>query len=256
MKTAIDIKPLPMRATITIDDIRANPGLDARGTVVIDGIVHADVAIGGDAEITMLVSHMIHPGETLVGRVAATADGFDIVQIDGLSLSGPSFDPDQNRTGDPVVDAIIAMNHADMGDPSFMITGFSGLRVIVDVVRSENGAPISGDCFEHVLLDIPLPERGLPADVVARTLWSAHYAEYVANCTLLEASICAETGDAPRRCDRIVKEAIRCRTHLAGLGLVPATTGRSSRIHDARWTGCSVRHGDDRRLEISLVLDA
>lgn len=256
MKTAISTTALPMRATVTIDSLSVGRGLDARGTVVVDGTAHADVAIGGDDEITMLVSHMIHPGETFAGRVVGTGTGFDIVQIDGLSLNECSFERDQAPTGDPVVDAVIAMSHAPLSDPSLMISGFTGLRIVVDVVRAEDGALLLNDCHEHVLLDVPLPEEGLRADVVARILWSAHYAEYVANCTLLEAGICAQTGDAPRRCDRIVKEAIRCRTFLAGLGFVPATTGRSSRIHDARWTGCSVRHGDDGRLEVSLDLDA
>lgn len=260
MATALQISTQPTRATVTLNTIVCDDGILGSALVTTDdGDVFADIDLTADADMLVLVSHMMSPGETFGGHVVVGGDRIELVHIDDLTDFNLMFDGEDEHTGDPVIDCLIDMDlgctveGSDVG--AFIIDGIPGIRLITTLMRGDDGECDFDRTREHVLLDMPIPETGIAASVVADALWAANYAEYAQAVSFYQSCLAARTDSEPYRHDGIFQKAIRSRTLLAGLGLVPNTSGRSYHVCDMQWIGCEVRTAADGWLEVSLKID-
>lgn len=235
MATALRINTQPTRATVTLNTIVCGDGILGSALVTTDdGDVFADVDLTADADMLVLVSHMISAGETFGGHVVVDGDRIELVHIDDLTDFNLMFEGEDEHTGDPVIDCLIDMELGYTVEGSeagaFIIDGVPGIRLITTVMRGDDGECDFDRVREHVLLDMPIPEAGISASVVADALWAANYAEYAQAVAFYQSCMAARTNTEPYRHDGIFREAIRSRTLLAGLGLVPNTSGRSYHV--------------------------
>jgi hypothetical protein len=259
MATALQIKIAPTRATITLGPIDVQNGVVTDSLVVTGDDVHVSVDLLGDADMITLVDHMLCDGDVVEGHVLIDATGFHLVQIDGLTDLEPLFDCEQEPTGDPVIDAVMGMSIErtmdDDASGTFVLTGIPGIRLITSLVRGDDGECDFDRAREHVLLALDVPEDGMSVRTAARAIWAAKRAEYAETVSFYESTRASAENRVPMRYDEIAREAIRERTLLAGMGLVPSTTGRSYHVCDMEWVGCSVRAASDGWLEVSLQID-
>lgn len=259
MSTAFRIKPKPIRATIRLGRIEGVEGRIGESTLTIGDDVLVGEDLYADDEMIVLVSHMFCEGETFEGHVVQDGGRHVLIHIDELTDLPPGFDHERDPAEDPMIEAIMDMNVDRLRDgdeaAAFVLSGMTGIRLISDIVRGDDGRCDFDRRREHVLLEVAIPEEGMAVGTLAKALAAANDAEYADTVVFYEGRMAEAEGRAPLSHTGIVQEGIRARTLLAGMGLTPATTGRSYNVCDMHWIGCMVRPATDGWIEVSMKVD-